>query len=174
MKAIILAGGLGTRLGKYTKNIPKAMLNFKGQSLLERQINTFKSCNIKDIIVVRKYLANKINISNVRYVDETDYNTHMVVGLFQARKEFNQDIIVSYGDILFEKEVLEGAKSSLEKIVGLQIELSIIPLYKNSLTYLEMIDYLDKKGYKLFSIENGFSDPNTGQLLQFDSVFFRR
>jgi L-glutamine-phosphate cytidylyltransferase len=106
MKAIILAGGLGTRLGKYTKDLPKCMLNFAGESLIERQIKTFKKCGIENIIVVRKHLANKINMTDVTYIDETDYDTHMVVGLFQAKKEFNDDIIISYGDIIFEEGIL--------------------------------------------------------------------
>jgi len=109
MKAVILAGGLGTRLDKYTKNLPKCLLEFKGKSLLERQVDTFRDCGISNIIVVRKHLADKIKIPDVKYIDETDYNTHMVVGLFQARKEFNDDIIISYGDILFEPRVLKSA-----------------------------------------------------------------
>jgi len=106
MKAIILAGGLGTRLSKYTKEVPKCMLEFLGKSLIQRQVETYRDCSVNDIIIIRKHLANKIDISGVRYYDEKDINTHMVVGLFQARNEFNDDIIISYGDLLFEKSVL--------------------------------------------------------------------
>lgn len=71
----------------------------------------------------------------------------------------------------FEKQVLDGASSSLNNIKGLQIEMSIAPLYKDSLTYLEMISYLNAKGFEIHSIEPGFFDPSTGKLLQFDGVF---
>ena len=37
MKAIILAAGMGTRLGKYTEDLPKCMLSFAGKPLIERQ-----------------------------------------------------------------------------------------------------------------------------------------
>lgn len=115
MKALILAGGLGTRLGKYTKDIPKCMLEFEGKTLLEWQIDTLKKSGIEDIVVIRKHFADKINIPHVRYIDETDYSTHMVVGLFQARSEFNDDILLTYGDILFElKVVLEAAESDAD------------------------------------------------------------
>ena len=63
MKAIILAGGLGTRLGKYTENLPKCMLKFAGKTLVERQVESFRKCGIEDIIVVRKHLAEKIQIA---------------------------------------------------------------------------------------------------------------
>jgi len=37
--------------------------------------------------------------------------------------------------------------------------------------FVEMINYLDNKGFQLFSLENGFSDSTTGQLLQVDGIF---
>jgi FkbM family methyltransferase len=73
----------------------------------------------------------------------------------------------------FEKQILDGGKISLTKISVIQIEMSIIPLYKDSLTYLEMIDFLKKQNFELHLVEPGFSDPLTGQLLQFDGVFVK-
>lgn len=108
MKAIIIAGGLGTRLSKYTKDTPKGMLDFLGKSLIERQIDTFRSCGINDIVIVRKHLKDKINFKDVKYVDENpNEEGNMLRGLFQAKHEFNDDIIMTYGDVIFEKRVLE-------------------------------------------------------------------
>jgi FkbM family methyltransferase len=73
----------------------------------------------------------------------------------------------------FELAVLEGAKNTLGRFTGIQLEMSIVPLYKGAGSYYEMIDYLNKNGFYLFSIENGFYDKLTGRLLQFDAVFFR-
>lgn len=121
MKAIILAGGLGTRLGKYTENMPKCMLEVMGKSLLERQVDAYRRCGIDDIVVVRKHLAEKIAISGVKYIDETDYSTHMVVGLYCARSEFNDDFILSYADLLFEDKVLKKAIAS-EADIGVVVD----------------------------------------------------
>ena len=52
MKAIILAAGMGTRLDKYTKELPKCMLNFEGKTLIKRQVETLRSCGIKEIIII--------------------------------------------------------------------------------------------------------------------------
>lgn len=73
----------------------------------------------------------------------------------------------------FEKQVLDGAEQSLSVIKGIQLEMSLLPLYSGSILYLEMIELLKNKGYKLYSLENGFSNPETGQLLQVDGIFFR-
>ena len=113
MKAIILAAGQGTRLKKYTENLPKGMLEFAGKTLIERQIETYRKCGIADIIIVRGFAADKISYQNVKYYENADYaDTNMVESLMTARQEFNDDIIVSYSDILFEEKMLKGMMAS--------------------------------------------------------------
>jgi hypothetical protein len=73
----------------------------------------------------------------------------------------------------FEKEVLAGAARSLDKVTGFQLEMSLIMMYEGEMLYSDMISFLKEKGFHLFSLENGFSDPKTGQLLQIDGIFFR-
>jgi choline kinase len=108
MKAIILAAGQGTRIKKYTQNLPKGMLSFAGKTIIERQIETYKECGIYEIIIVRGFEAKKINYSGIKYYENLDYeNTNMVESLMCARDEFDDDIIVSYSDILFEKRLLK-------------------------------------------------------------------
>ena len=107
MKAIILAAGQGTRLKKYTENLPKGMLEFNGMTIIERQIMMYRRCGIEDIIIVTGYAADKINYRNVKYYKNEDYaNTNMVESLMTAKTEFTEDIIVSYSDILFEEKML--------------------------------------------------------------------
>lgn len=108
MKAIILAAGMGTRLKKYTQNLPKGMLSYHGKTLIERQIETYRRNGISDIIIVRGYAAEKINYADIKYFDNKDYaSTNMVESLLQAKSEFNDDIIVSYSDIVFEDQLLK-------------------------------------------------------------------
>ena len=61
MKAIILAAGQGTRLKKYTENLPKGMLRFMGQTIIERQIAMYRKCGINDIIVVQIRLIMRVS-----------------------------------------------------------------------------------------------------------------
>lgn len=115
MKAIILAAGQGTRLKKYTENLPKGMLEFDGKTIIERQIETYRRCGIADIIVVRGFAADKITYSGVNYYENADYaNTNMVESLMAAKQEFDGDVIVSYSDILFEESMLRGMMASEE------------------------------------------------------------
>lgn len=113
MKAIILAAGQGTRLKKYTENLPKGMLSFMGKTIIERQIEMYRKCGIEDIIVVRGFAADKIQYEGVTYYTNEDYaNTNMVESLMAAKSEFDDDIIVSYSDILFEETMLRAMMKS--------------------------------------------------------------
>lgn len=73
----------------------------------------------------------------------------------------------------FEREVLEGSKVSLSKIKGLQVEMSVTELYEGEMLFMEMINFLKTKGFELKSLENGFYNEKSGQLLQVDGIFFK-
>jgi mannose-1-phosphate guanylyltransferase len=60
MKAIILAGGLGTRLRPLTDETPKPLLPIKGKPIIEHAINNFRKYGIKDIILSIGYKSEKI------------------------------------------------------------------------------------------------------------------
>ena len=60
MKAVILAGGLGTRLRPYTKSLPKPMLPLGVKPILEYEIEWARKNGIKEIVLCVSYLRNKI------------------------------------------------------------------------------------------------------------------
>lgn len=73
----------------------------------------------------------------------------------------------------YEKNVIEGALESLKMIDIIQLEMSIVPLYENEMLFVEMINYLERNGFQLFALENGFSNPSSGRLLQVDGIFVK-
>lgn len=115
MRTIILAAGMGTRLGKYTENLPKCMLNFNGRALIQRQVETLRNSGITDISIVRGYNAEKIQLPGVKYYLNPDYaTTNMVETLFCAERELdgNEEVLVCYADILYEPRVLQEVLQS--------------------------------------------------------------
>ncbi len=108
MKAIILAAGEGKRLRPLTNNTPKCLVNLFGKSLLQWQIETFRSCQIDDISVVTGYRSELINLPRLKIFQNKKFETtNMVESLFCASQELSEQTIVSYGDIIFEKKVLD-------------------------------------------------------------------
>ncbi|WP_228853134.1 FkbM family methyltransferase [Aegicerativicinus sediminis] len=73
----------------------------------------------------------------------------------------------------YEDRVLKGSSKSLDKIIGIQIEMSLVPMYSGEVLFIEMTEKLQSLGFKLQSLENGFYDRDSGQLLQVDGIFFK-
>jgi choline kinase/DNA-binding XRE family transcriptional regulator len=116
-KALIIAAGLGSRLKKHTKNLPKCMLDFGGKTLLQRQLDSYKKCGIKDISIIRGYKKEKINYKGIRYFENTDYkNNNVLNSVFYAEKVINGNIIISYSDILFDSSVVQRTLDSVHDI----------------------------------------------------------
>jgi len=73
----------------------------------------------------------------------------------------------------YERQVMNGAKKLMSQIVGLQLEVSLVPLYKGQILFEEVLKILKTEGFNLWSISTVFSDPSTAQVLQVDATFFR-
>ena len=106
MQAVILAGGLGTRLWPLTREVPKAMVPVAGAPYLEHQLRLFKEQKITDILLLTGYLGNQIEEYfgdgallglTIRYSRETE-----PIGtggaLRQAAEHLADSFLLIYGD----------------------------------------------------------------------------
>lgn len=73
----------------------------------------------------------------------------------------------------YEVRVLDGATALLNVIIGLQLELSFVPLYEGHKLYDALADRLRALGFSIWGIWPGIHEPNSGRMLQVDVVFFR-
>ncbi len=73
----------------------------------------------------------------------------------------------------YEMQVLQGAEELLSRVAGLQLELSRTPLYEGQALFLDIIEWLAQRGFSLWSVVPGFTDPRTGRMLQMDGVFYK-
>ncbi len=71
----------------------------------------------------------------------------------------------------FEMNVLKGAENSLPFTI--QLEMSLVPLYEGESLIDRLLPLLYGKGYRAVSLEPGFADRKTGQLLQVDAILHR-
>ena len=111
MKAIILAAGKGKRMGFKTNNKPKCLVRFNGKPIIDYILETLNVCGIDDIIIVNGYksevLETYLKGRNLRFITNKHFNTtNMVKTLFCAESEMDDDLIISYSDIIYKKEVL--------------------------------------------------------------------
>jgi FkbM family methyltransferase len=73
----------------------------------------------------------------------------------------------------YEDEVLKGARRTLGRSVGVQLELSLTPLYAGQKLLPEMLEQITAQGFELWAMVPVFADAQTGRLLQVDATFFR-
>ena len=64
MKAIIVAAGVGSRLGDLTKELPKPLIDVNGKSIIERQLSILKQNEILDVIIITGPHNEKFNSIN--------------------------------------------------------------------------------------------------------------
>ena len=108
IKAIIVAAGHDKRIEPLNEDVPKCLLDVKGKTILERQIENIRGCGINDIIIIKGYKQELIDIPDVKYYINPDFeNNGIVTSLFFAEKEMNTDFIFLYSDIIFDKRLLE-------------------------------------------------------------------
>lgn len=75
----------------------------------------------------------------------------------------------------FESEVLAGAQKTLERTSGLEMEISLVPLYTGQKFLLpEVLEYMRARNFLLVSINPGFTDFTTGQVLQCNGIFMKQ
>lgn len=106
MKVILLAGGFGTRLSEYTKEIPKPMINVGGKPMLLRIMNLYAKYGFKDFYIALGYKGHVIKkFFNKRFFDwninliETGRKT-MTGGRLKRLKKYigNETFMMTYGD----------------------------------------------------------------------------
>jgi FkbM family methyltransferase len=74
----------------------------------------------------------------------------------------------------FEKEVLKGGQAIIEKAKGIEMEISLVPLYENQTFLLdEALQFMKEKQFRLVSIVPAFTDLKTGVVLQLNGIFFK-
>jgi FkbM family methyltransferase len=73
----------------------------------------------------------------------------------------------------FERRVLAGAGDRVAECVGLQLEVSLVPLYEGGMLYAEAMDWATEHGFTLMQILPGFTDGGSGRMYQCDIVLFR-
>lgn len=113
MKAIIIAAGYAGRLRPITNDKPKCMLEIKGKTILQHQLDAFHANGITDISVIKGYKKEVINYHGLKYYINDNYrNNNILNSLFYAEEEMDDEFIASYSDIIFGHNVIRRLKES--------------------------------------------------------------
>ena len=115
--AVIIAASRGAALGELTEDQPKCMIDVRGQPLLRRLVGTYKDSGVHDVVVVRGYRKEKINLPSITTVDNDFFaNTGEAASLACAVEYISGQCIISYGDILFRQHYLDQVMAADDDI----------------------------------------------------------
>ena len=116
MQAIILAAGMGRRLGELTKNNTKCMVEVNGVKLIDRVLTYLSHLDLKRIVIVvgyqaknlKDYVDSQYHNLNIEYVDNPIYDkTNNIYSLALAKDKFKEDdTLLLESDLIYEESML--------------------------------------------------------------------
>lgn len=114
MRAIMLVAGAGWRLKPYTEATPKCLLDMGGKSLLHRYLEAFAALGIDEAVLVVGFQKEKIMAEatrgpasvKVRIVQNDQFRKGNILSLWHARHEFEDEVLILDGDVLYPQELL--------------------------------------------------------------------
>ena len=128
MQAMILAAGMGKRLGKYTRSCTKCMIRVGNARLIDRMVAALKQAGIHKLIMVvgyegeqlEAYLRETAKDMELVFIYNRDYQkTNNIYSLFLAKFELEKDdTLLLESDLIFDKNIIsEIVKSPYDNMV---------------------------------------------------------
>lgn len=125
MQAIMLAAGMGKRLGKYTENATKCMVPVNGKALIDYTIEALIEAGIKKFTLVvgykrdvlKDYLKDKYPEITIEYIDNDVFDTtNNIYSLYMAKDVLAQDdTILLESDLIYDKKIIRELIDNPEK-----------------------------------------------------------
>jgi NDP-sugar pyrophosphorylase family protein len=167
MKAMILAAGMGTRLGKITESIPKALVDINGKSVLQIAVEKCSSSGFDDIIINVHHFADLVETEiellrkkgyKITISDERNLLLDTGGGLYKAKNFFDKNPFLLYNaDIITD------------------LDLSVLYEFHRKLKGLATLAVRNRKGNRYFLVNNegrlsGWCNKATGEKILTDRI----
>ena len=137
----------------------------------EAEINISKNSVSSSILSMSE--EHKNASPDALYIDKETIKVKKLDSVFQEYRNNFENIFLKIDTQGYEENILNGASKSLSEIKGLQLELSLVSLYDGQKLFLEMVEMIRTYRFEMYSIQQGFTNKQTGRVLQSDVVFFR-
>ncbi len=160
MQAIMLAAGMGRRMGKYTEDHTKCMMNVGGMTLLERTIEALRQAGINKLVMVigyqaeilKDFIAEKNFGIEIEYVCNNEYaTTNNIYSLYLAREYLrNDDTILIESDLIYDKKIIADLVNSPQPNLAVVavyeqwMDGTVVTLDKNR----GIVDFIDKAHFR--------------------------
>ena len=176
MQGLMLAAGMGKRLGKYTQGNTKCMLEVAGETLIERAVNALRSAGIHRLIMVvgyksknlKNFIKQKIKDMEIIFIDNDDYDkSNNIYSLYLAKDWLEKDdTIMLESDLIFEDRMIQELVANKNKDVALVAKYeqwmdgTVVTIdSKNRIT-----EFIEKKDFRFDRIDEYYKTVNIYKL----------
>jgi len=176
MQALILAAGTGSRLGKYTKDNTKCMLEVNGTTLITQALEKINNTGISKLILVVgykkdnliKHVGYKYKNIDIEYIENPIYDkTNNIYSLYLAKEKLAEDdTLLIESDLIFEEailhKILEDKRESLavvDKYLS-WMDGTSVELDHND----DILSFIPKKSFRFQEVENYYKTVNIYKL----------
>ena len=117
-KAILIAAGMGKRLGEHTEYRPKCLVEVAGRSMINRALDGLRSVGVNKFVIIRGYLGSVLmdalsDEPGISFIENQDYaRNNILLSLMHAESEMDGGFYCSYSDIVFRPEVVRALAES--------------------------------------------------------------
>lgn len=143
-----------------------------GENIEETEINVSQNSLSSSILDMKKEHLNSAPTS--RYVKREKINVKTLDSFKEEICKNFKNIYIKIDTQGYEEKVLIGGKGLVRQAKGLQLEMSIYPMYESQLLFNEFFTKIEKLNFELWDIERTFSNPKSGKILQIDAIFFKK
>lgn len=172
MQAIILAAGMGRRLGEFTADNTKCMVEVNGIRLIDRMLNQLSKLGLNRIIIVIGYEGEKLKTHiakqfpslAIKFVENIIFDkTNNIYSLWLTRKYMKEDdTLLLESDLIFEDSILDAAIKSPEKNVALVskyetwMDGTMVRIDEDN----NIVNFIPKKDFKYFDTDSYYKTVN--------------
>tara|TARA_Y100000768_G_scaffold275659_1_gene211252 strand:+ start:1031 stop:1741 length:711 start_codon:yes stop_codon:yes gene_type:complete len=157
MHFVLLAAGKSSRIFNNIKK-HKCLIGIRNKPIINHLIENSKKNNIDDISVITgfksKVLKKKIKIKNINFIHNKYFSKYeMVYSIYLALKKINDDILISYSDIYYDKNILSLINKNKKKNIFLPVKKNWIKIWnKRKKSIFEDAETLKIRNKKLIEI----------------------
>ena len=111
---------------------------------------------------------------SIGYVGRQEVTVRRLDNVVRERALDSRSIFLKMDVQGYESQVLLGSLKILDRVMLIQLETSLVPVYKDEPLVGDMIKMLDILGFRVVAVEPGWHDPKTSELLQMDLMLARK
>lgn len=182
MQAIILAAGMGKRLGELTRENTKCMVKVNGVCLIDRLLTQLSSLNLERVVIVigyqgeklRQHVGNEYMGTPITYIENTVFDkTNNIYSLFLAKKELQEDdTLLIESDLIFEDSLFHKIVNN--PYPNLALVAKYEPWMDGTMVCLseenDIVDFISKKAFRYEDIATYYKTVN---IYKFSKEFLR-